>query len=163
MGGRHPPACGSTQRDIGHAFKEEQEAQRSAGRPLSAGQDHHSRNRFMLQSPFQRPSCKTAACSERSDLKRSSVTGYLCGSRERFRSSPVRHTPTVPSNIPAPPHTNWSHRYKEAGQPTDYQLYGQIWVSNALAGRVSGAWIHRRKYLTEDGSDHDPAWIELTL
>jgi endonuclease/exonuclease/phosphatase family metal-dependent hydrolase len=71
--------------------------------------------------------------------------------------------PTVPSNIPAPPHTNWTHRYKESGQPADYQLYDQIWVSNALAGRVSGAWIHRRKNLTGDGSDHDPAWIELTL
>jgi endonuclease/exonuclease/phosphatase family metal-dependent hydrolase len=71
--------------------------------------------------------------------------------------------PTVPSNIPAPPHTNWTHRYKESGQPAEYELYDQIWVSNALASRVTGAWIHRRKYLTGDGSDHDPAWIELTL
>lgn len=65
------------------------------------------------------------------------------------------------SLLVAPPHTNWTHRYKESGQPADYQLYDQIWVSNALAGRVAGAWIYSRKYLTEEGSDHDPARIEL--
>jgi len=71
--------------------------------------------------------------------------------------------PTVPSNIPAPPHTNWTHRFKASGQPAQYELYDQIWVSNALASRVTGAWIQRRKHLTGDGSDHDPAWIEVTL
>jgi hypothetical protein len=35
-------------------------------------------------------------------------------------------------------HTNWTHRYKESGQPADYQLYDLILVSNALAGRVTG-------------------------
>ncbi|MEE4599908.1 MAG: hypothetical protein V2J65_01380 [Desulfobacteraceae bacterium] len=85
------------------------------------------------------------------------------GGRERSRSSPSKHTLTIPSNIPTPQHTNWTHRYKESGQPADYQLYDQIWVNNALAGRVTGAWIHRRKCLTGDGSDHDLAWIELTL
>jgi exonuclease III len=69
----------------------------------------------------------------------------------------------VPSNIPAPPHTNWTHRYKETGQPAEYELYDHIWVSNALSTRITGAWIHRRKHLTGDGSDHDPAWIELQL
>lgn len=71
--------------------------------------------------------------------------------------------PTVPGNIPAPPHTNWTHRYKASGKPADYELYDQIWVSHALSARITGAWIHRRKNLTGDGSDHDPAWIELTL
>lgn len=71
--------------------------------------------------------------------------------------------PTVPGNIPAPPHTNWTHRFKASGLPAQYELYNQIWVSNALASRVTGAWIQRRKHLTGDGSDHDPAWIELTL
>ncbi len=71
--------------------------------------------------------------------------------------------PKVPSNIPAPPNTNWTHRYKPSGKPAEYELYDQIWVSNALSTRVTGAWIQRRKNLTGEGSDHDPAWIELAL
>jgi endonuclease/exonuclease/phosphatase family metal-dependent hydrolase len=84
------------------------------------------------------------------------LTNALANTRE---TSP----PTVPSNIPAPPHVNWTHRYKETGQPAEYELYDHIWVSNALSTRITGAWIHRRKNLTGDGSDHDPAWIELQL
>jgi endonuclease/exonuclease/phosphatase family metal-dependent hydrolase len=72
-------------------------------------------------------------------------------------------SPIVPHNIPTPPHTNWTHRYKASGQPAQYELYDQIWVSHALSTRVSGAWIQRRRNLTGDGSDHDPAWVELTL
>jgi ADP-glucose pyrophosphorylase len=67
--------------------------------------------------------------------------------------------PTVPSNIPAPPPTNWTQRYKESGQPADYQLYDQIWVRNAHAGRVTGTWIHRREDVRDHGADHDPVWI----
>ena len=71
--------------------------------------------------------------------------------------------PRVPSNITPPPHTSWTHRYKKTGKPAEYELYDQIWVSHALSTRVTGAWIQRRKNLTGDGSDHDPAWIELML
>ena len=63
--------------------------------------------------------------------------------------------PTVQSNIPAPPHTNWTHRKKKRGNPAEYERYDQIWVSIALAERVTGAWIRRRKNLTGDGSDPD--------
>ena len=55
--------------------------------------------------------------------------------------------PRVPSNIPAPPHTNWTHRYKKTGTPAAYELYDQIWVSHSLAARITGAWIDRRKNL----------------
>jgi len=71
--------------------------------------------------------------------------------------------PAASRNIPVPPNTNWTHRYKKTGQPAEYELYDQIWVSHALSARVTGAWIQRRKNLTGDGSDHDPAWIELML
>jgi endonuclease/exonuclease/phosphatase family metal-dependent hydrolase len=84
------------------------------------------------------------------------LTNALANARET-------KAPTVPRNIPAPPHTHWTHRYKETGKPAAYELYDQIWVSNALSARITGAWIHRRKNLTGDGSDHDPAWIELHL
>ncbi len=39
----------------------------------------------------------------------------------------------------------------------------QIWLSPALTGRQSGAFIERRSKLGGDGSDHDPAWITLEL
>jgi endonuclease/exonuclease/phosphatase family metal-dependent hydrolase len=70
---------------------------------------------------------------------------------------------------PAPHDTNpaaspaWTHRYKESGKPARYELFDQIWLSPALAAHQTAAWIHRRSHLTGDGSDHDPAWVELDL
>lgn len=55
----------------------------------------------------------------------------------------------------------WTHRFKKSGEPARYDLFDQIWVSPALAARQSGAWINRRANLTGEGSDHDPAWVEL--
>ena len=57
----------------------------------------------------------------------------------------------------------WTHRYRPTGQPAEYELYDQIWVSAALANRQIEAWIDRRTNLTGNGSDHDPAWIKLDL
>jgi len=57
----------------------------------------------------------------------------------------------------------WTHRFRPSGQPAEYELYDQIWVSAALAHRQIEAWIDRRRNLTGDGSDHDPAWIKLNL
>lgn len=72
---------------------------------------------------------------------------------------------TRPPKRDTPPPTSpaWTHRYKPTGQPAQYELYDQIWLSPALAATQSGAWIDRRKNHTGDGSDHDPAWIQLTL
>jgi endonuclease/exonuclease/phosphatase family metal-dependent hydrolase len=64
---------------------------------------------------------------------------------------------------PMPPSAAWTHRYKEAGQPARYELYDQVWLSPALAPRQSAAWIDRRSKHSGDGSDHDPAWVELEL
>jgi len=60
-----------------------------------------------------------------------------------------------------PATTAWTHRYKEAGQPPKYELYDQIWISPSLQNKLKGAWIDRRRNHGGDGSDHDPAWIEL--
>jgi endonuclease/exonuclease/phosphatase family metal-dependent hydrolase len=57
----------------------------------------------------------------------------------------------------------WTHRFKPAGQPTQYELLDQIWLSEALAPRLGNAFIDRRTNLTGDGSDHDPAWVEVDL
>lgn len=59
--------------------------------------------------------------------------------------------------------TAWTHRFKETGQPARYELFDQIWMSPALAARQTAAWINRRANLTGEGSDHDPAWIEVDV
>ena len=63
-----------------------------------------------------------------------------------------------------PPHTkSWTHRFKETGKDAAYELYDQIWISYGLRNKLKESWIHRRKNLSGDGSDHDPAWIVLDL
>jgi predicted extracellular nuclease len=64
----------------------------------------------------------------------------------------------------SPPATKrWTSRYKPSGQPAEYDLLDQIWLSPELAKQQSGAFILRRTKLTRDGTDHDPAWISLEL
>lgn len=65
---------------------------------------------------------------------------------------------------PGPQSKSWTHRYNPPGPEFPrYELYDHIWVSQALAGRFSGAAIDRRKSHGGDGSDHDPAWVDLDL
>lgn len=66
-------------------------------------------------------------------------------------------------DTPPPNTTAWTHRYKPRGQPAQYELYDQIWLSPSLASKQIVAWIDRRIRHTGDGSDHDPAWIVLDL
>jgi endonuclease/exonuclease/phosphatase family metal-dependent hydrolase len=69
-----------------------------------------------------------------------------------------------PKHDDPPPSTPaWTHRYKKSGQPAQYELYDQIWLSPALAEKQQEAWIDRRKRHTGDGSDHDPAWVVLEV
>lgn len=72
-------------------------------------------------------------------------------------------TRTTPKNSSPPTSAAWTHRYKEAGKPAEYALFDQIWLSPALAKKQTGAFIDRRTKLAGDGSDHDPAWVELVL
>ena len=65
---------------------------------------------------------------------------------------------------PGPQTTAWTHRFNPAGPPLpEYQLFDQIWLSPALAGRFANPTIDRRTKHGGDGSDHDPAWIDLDL
>lgn len=57
----------------------------------------------------------------------------------------------------------WTHRFRPRGQPPEHKLFDQIWLSPGLAPAFNGGFIHRRRNLTGDGSDHDPAWVELDL
>lgn len=62
-----------------------------------------------------------------------------------------------------PDHPRWTHRFKPAGLPAQYELLDHIWLSSDLVPRLVQAVIGRRKSKNGDGSDHDPAWIELDL
>jgi endonuclease/exonuclease/phosphatase family metal-dependent hydrolase len=77
-------------------------------------------------------------------------------------SNPKETQPPKP-DTPPPASTAWTHRYKPSGQPAEYKLYDQIWLSTALATKQTEAWINRRKLHKGDGSDHDPAWIKLRM
>jgi endonuclease/exonuclease/phosphatase family metal-dependent hydrolase len=77
-------------------------------------------------------------------------------------ASPTETRPAKEDD-PPPATTAWTYRFKESGEPARYELYDQIWLSSALAERQTGAWIDRRSKHAGDGSDHDPAWVELEL
>lgn len=64
---------------------------------------------------------------------------------------------------PMPASAAWTHRFKPANEPARYELYDHVWLSPALAPRQIAAWIDRRTKHSGDGSDHDPAWVELDL
>lgn len=72
------------------------------------------------------------------------------------RPAPQRDQPPAPAGP-------WTHRFKPARQPARYELYDHLWLSSATATRLAGAGIGRRTRLTGDGSDHDPAWVDLNL
>ena len=64
---------------------------------------------------------------------------------------------------PPPVSKAWTHRFKESGQPARYNLIDQIWISPVLGPTLKKAMIDRRNKHEGNGSDHDPAWIELEL
>jgi exonuclease III len=65
---------------------------------------------------------------------------------------------------PGPQTSAWTHRFNPPGPDLpEYRLFDQIWVSQALAGRFANPTVDRRINHSGDGSDHDPAWIDLDL
>lgn len=70
----------------------------------------------------------------------------------------------TPGQGPGPQTPAWTHRFNPPGPAfAQYRLYDHIWLSQALADRFDNATIDRRRNHGGDGSDHDPAWIELSL
>ena len=63
----------------------------------------------------------------------------------------------------APPTKAWTHRFVRGDAPPHYELFDQIWLSPSLAAKQLGGFIKRRTKPWGDGSDHDPAWVELDL
>ena len=65
---------------------------------------------------------------------------------------------------PGPQTPAWTHRFNPPGPDLpEYELYDQIWLSQALSDDFGGATIDRRTKHGGDGSDHDPAWIDLAI
>ncbi len=72
--------------------------------------------------------------------------------------------PETPGQGDGPQTKQWTHRFNPPGpEAPRYELLDQIWLSKGLAPRLQGAKIDRRIKHGGDGSDHDPAWIELDL
>ncbi len=61
-----------------------------------------------------------------------------------------------------PPGPVWTYRHREDGQTT-YRLFDHLWLNTNAADKQRGAGILRRTKKTKDGTDHDPAWVELDL
>ena len=70
---------------------------------------------------------------------------------------------TVTTTVDLPASPAWTSTFKAARQPRTFDLIDQIWMSPALAPRLSAAFIGRRRKLARDGTDHDPAWVSLDL
>ena len=64
---------------------------------------------------------------------------------------------------PGPQTKAWTYRHKASGEPPTFSLFDQIWLSQALASKLTGTTIDRRTKHGGDGSDHDPVWIELEI
>ena len=70
----------------------------------------------------------------------------------------------TPGQGPGPQTRAWTHRFNPAGPSfPEYQLFDHIWVSETLRERFANPTIDRRTKHEGDGSDHDPAWVELDL
>lgn len=79
-------------------------------------------------------------------------------------ANPAETRPAKAETIgPGPQSPAWTHRFKESGQPPRHELLDQIWLSQGLSGTLTDAIIDRRTKHGGDGSDHDPAWITLSL
>lgn len=66
------------------------------------------------------------------------------------------------AGIGNPDDARWTHRLRRGGQ-THFELLDQIWLSPSLDNHKMGSFIDRRERAGGDGSDHDPAWVELDL
>jgi endonuclease/exonuclease/phosphatase family metal-dependent hydrolase len=70
---------------------------------------------------------------------------------------------TVKTSVQLPASAAWTSTHKASGQPRTFDLIDQIWLSPALAPRLTGSFIGRRRKLSRDGTDHDPAWVTFDL
>jgi endonuclease/exonuclease/phosphatase family metal-dependent hydrolase len=79
-------------------------------------------------------------------------------------ANPQETRPSKPETGGHEPQSHaWTHRFKKSGQPPQHELFDHIWLSSALAPTFEGSFIDRRTKHGGDGSDHDPAWVQLNI
>jgi endonuclease/exonuclease/phosphatase family metal-dependent hydrolase len=73
-------------------------------------------------------------------------------------------SPKAETQGPGPQTRAWTHRFDPSGpEPPQFELFDHIWLSPTLNGRFANATIDRRTKHKGDGSDHDPAWVDLDI
>jgi endonuclease/exonuclease/phosphatase family metal-dependent hydrolase len=140
--------------------------------PVAGAQKNNQRRRRQAEAMAEivlkrtRPNSRFVILGDMNDAPDSPCLAPFAGNDSlgltNALADPAETRPAKESKYP-PPGPAWTHRYKPKGGDMQYELYDQIWLSPSLAKRQTGAWIHRRKNLTGDGTDHDPAWIGLSL
>ncbi|MEV6632464.1 endonuclease/exonuclease/phosphatase family protein [Actinoplanes sp. NPDC051470] len=73
---------------------------------------------------------------------------------------PTRTGALVEDRFAAESPTMWTHRHR-ANKKNSYSCFDQIWTTTDLP--IAAAHVMRRTQITGDGSDHDPACIDLDL
>jgi hypothetical protein len=72
--------------------------------------------------------------------------------------------PETPGQGRGPQSGTWTHRFNPSGPESPrFELLDQIWLSQSLAEQTTNRMIDRRTRHLGDGSDHDPAWVDLQL
>jgi endonuclease/exonuclease/phosphatase family metal-dependent hydrolase len=102
-------------------------------------------------------------CGDMNDIPDSpALTSYRVAGLVNALQTPTE-IGTVKTTVQLPATPAWTSTFKPSGQPRTFDLIDQIWVGPALAPRLTGAFIGRRRKLARDGTDHDPAWVSLEL
>lgn len=72
--------------------------------------------------------------------------------------------PKAETEGPGPQTTAWTYRRNPPGaEPPEYKLLDQIWLSQSISDKLQSSHIDRRTKHGGDGSDHDPAWVQLNI
>jgi endonuclease/exonuclease/phosphatase family metal-dependent hydrolase len=72
--------------------------------------------------------------------------------------------PETAGQGPGPTSPAWTHRFNPPGAAFPiYALFDHIWLGQSLADRFIASAIDRRTKHGGDGSDHDPAWVDLDI
>jgi hypothetical protein len=112
-----------------------------------------------------RPTSRYVVLGDMNDPPDSDFLAPLTESPELKLVSGLAHaeeTRPGPGN-PPPPTIFWTERFKASGQPAQYTLMDQIWLSPSLATKLDGAFIERRTKVGGEGTDHDPSWVVLDI
>ena len=145
--------------------------------PIQGAIDANNRRRRQAEtisriiSKMERPNSRFVLCGDMNDPPDSEfLAPMLTVDNQPLINSLANPAETRPAKAetagqgPGPQTLAWTNRFNPPGPEFPrYELFDQIWVSQQLADRFANPTIDRRTKHGGDGSDHDPAWIELDL